>query len=157
MLEFPIFWVLERHQFRIQGFRFQFPTAVASPSPGSLGRRGSGFSAGRNERVSYYFSLINRLSAACRWVSLPPYVIPTAAPSDSDTCHWRNVNMKCIYVEMWKNICAKYKHPPSSGGGCKVAVGKKWYDMARLSWETRSDWIRVEKEIFNIKEYFQRK
>lgn len=48
------------------------------------------------EDVSYYFSLINRLSAECRWLPLPQYVIPLQC--DSDTCHWKNVNMKCIYV-----------------------------------------------------------
>jgi len=54
--------------------------------------------SGLVEDVSYYFSLINRLSAECRWLPLPQYVIPLQC--DSDTCHWKNVNMKCIYVEM---------------------------------------------------------
>lgn len=63
----------------------QFPLPVAVPGAGRL-----------VEDVSYYFSLINRLSAECRWLPLPQYVIPLQC--DSDTCHWKNVNMKCIYV-----------------------------------------------------------
>lgn len=65
--------------------RSQFPQLVAVPGAGRL-----------VEDVSYYFSLINRLSAECRWLPLPQYVIPLQC--DSDTCHWKNVNMKCIYV-----------------------------------------------------------
>jgi len=125
MLKLPIFWVPRATSVPHSGIPIPIPipTRLQLHLRDLWGAEGLSFQAGRGERVSYYFSLINRLSAACRWLSLPPYVIPSAAPSDSDTCHWKNVNMKCIYVEMWKNFCAKYKYPPVISRGMQSCCG----------------------------------